>query len=90
MRMRTAIGEVLRAERQAQSRTLREVSIASNVSLGYLSEVERGHKEVSSELLEATCQALDLPLAICLHRVANRLTALGQIPHLESVSNKAA
>ena len=53
--LRKVIGDVLRARRQAQQRTLREVSAAANVSLGYLSEIERGHKEASSELLAAVC-----------------------------------
>lgn len=61
--LREAIGESLRRARVAQSRTLREVSTSARVSLGYLSEVERGRKEASSELLAAICQALDLPLA---------------------------
>ncbi|GAB2723627.1 helix-turn-helix domain-containing protein [Nocardia thraciensis] len=61
--LREAIGESLRRARIAQSRTLREVSTSARVSLGYLSEVERGRKEASSELLAAICQALDLPLS---------------------------
>ncbi|MFF2551578.1 helix-turn-helix domain-containing protein [Nocardia sp. NPDC058058] len=61
--LREAIGESLRRARVAQSRTLREVSTSARVSLGYLSEVERGRKEASSELLAAICQALDVPLA---------------------------
>ena len=56
--MREVIGEELRRRRQDQGRTLREVSGAAAVSLGYLSEVERGHKEASSELLAAICEAL--------------------------------
>ena len=59
--LRELIGESLREERVAQGRTLREVSKAAQVSLGYLSEVERGQKEASSELLAAMCAALDLP-----------------------------
>ncbi|NKY88424.1 helix-turn-helix domain-containing protein [Nocardia veterana] len=61
--LREAIGESLRRARIAQSRTLREVSTSARVSLGYLSEVERGRKEASSELLAAICQALDVPLS---------------------------
>lgn len=61
--LRTYIGETLRHARLAQGRTLREVSAAARVSLGYLSEVERGQKEASSELLAAICAALDLSLA---------------------------
>lgn len=68
--LREAIGERLRRTRTTQSRTLRDVSRAARVSLGYLSEVERGRKEASSELLAAICDALDLPLDELLRRVA--------------------
>ncbi|MBP2477206.1 transcriptional regulator with XRE-family HTH domain [Crossiella equi] len=68
--LREAIGERLRRTRTAQSRTLREVSRLARVSLGYLSEVERGRKEASSELLAAICDALDLPLSDLLGDVA--------------------
>lgn len=68
--LREAIGDRLRRTRAAQHRTLREVSRTARVSLGYLSEVERGQKEASSELLAAICHALDLPLADLLHGVA--------------------
>ncbi|MGL5248897.1 MAG: helix-turn-helix domain-containing protein [Brooklawnia sp.] len=60
---RQLLGEVLRAERTRQGRTLREVSLAAGVSLGYLSEVERGQKEASSELLQSISQALGVPLS---------------------------
>ena len=60
--LRDVIGEVLRRARTAQGRTLREVSDSARVSLGYLSEVERGRKEASSELLSAICGALDVPV----------------------------
>jgi transcriptional regulator with XRE-family HTH domain len=61
---------VLRARRLAQHRTLREVSTAANVSLGYLSEIERGHKEASSELLGSICEALGTGLSDVLSDVA--------------------
>jgi XRE family transcriptional regulator, stress-response regulator len=61
--LREAIGDVLRRARTSQGRTLREVSDSARVSLGYLSEVERGRKEASSELLTAICGALDVPLS---------------------------
>src|SRR5256885_10268820 len=61
--VRRVIGDGLRARRQAQHRTLREVSTAANVSLGYLSEIERGQKEASSELLAAICEALGARLS---------------------------
>ena len=53
----------MRDRRRLQRRTLRDVSAAANVSLGYLSEVERGQKEASSELLSSICEALDVPLS---------------------------
>ena len=61
--LREVIGDVLRRARTSQGRTLREVSDSARVSLGYLSEVERGRKEASSELLSAICGALDMPLS---------------------------
>ena len=61
--LRRVLGRELRAQRLRQGRTLREVSGAARVSLGYLSEVERGQKEASSELLASICTALDVPLS---------------------------
>ena len=60
--LRRELGDVLREKRQGQGRTLREVSAEASCSLGYLSEVERGEKEASSELLASICRALDVPL----------------------------
>ncbi|GAB3477375.1 helix-turn-helix domain-containing protein [Amycolatopsis cihanbeyliensis] len=74
--LREAIGDRLRHARTNQSRTLREISRAARVSLGYLSEVERGQKEASSELLASICDALELPLAELLHNVAADVSAL--------------
>ena len=61
--LRQVVGETLRGLRMRQRRTLREVSASARVSLGYLSEVERGQKEPSSELLAAICGALDVELS---------------------------
>lgn len=61
--LREVLGEALRQVRADQGRTLREVSTDARVSLGYLSEVERGQKEASSELLASICDALDVELA---------------------------
>lgn len=72
--LRREMGDVLREERQHQGRTLREVSASASVSLGYLSEVERGEKEASSELLASICKALDLPLSRMLTDVADRVS----------------
>jgi transcriptional regulator with XRE-family HTH domain len=74
--LREAIGDRLRHARTTQHRTLREVSRAARVSLGYLSEVERGRKEASSELLAAICDALELPLGDLLHLVAGDVSAV--------------
>lgn len=71
--LRRELGDVLREQRQAQGRTLREVSAAASVSLGYLSEVERGEKEASSELLASICGALHLPLSEVLGHVSERV-----------------
>ena len=68
--LRREIGDVLRDARNRQGRTLREVSAAARVSLGYLSEVERGQKEASSELLGSICGALEVPLSMVLARSA--------------------
>lgn len=73
--VREVIGETLREQRFAQGRTLREVSMAARVSLGYLSEVERGQKEASSELLSSICQALEVPLSVILGIVSQKLAA---------------
>ena len=69
--LRTQLGHTLRGHRLSQRRTLRDVSGAARVSLGYLSEVERGQKEASSELLASLCQAMDLPLSDVLRDVAD-------------------
>ncbi|MFT0761702.1 helix-turn-helix transcriptional regulator [Scrofimicrobium sp. R131] len=76
--LRAELGEVLRSLRQAQGRTLREVSSSAQVSLGYLSEVERGQKEASSELLDAICNALGTPLWFVLREVSDRLALLDE------------
>jgi len=60
--LRSHIGSALRAARVGQGRTLRDVAKSARVSLGYLSEVERGQKEASSELLNSICSALEISL----------------------------
>jgi transcriptional regulator with XRE-family HTH domain len=71
--VREVIGDVLRRARTSQGRTLREVSDSARVSLGYLSEVERGRKEPSSELLNAICDALQIPLSELLIDAGERM-----------------
>lgn len=76
--LRRVIGDALRARRQGQHRTLREVSSAANVSLGYLSEIERGQKEASSELLAAICDALGARLSELLREVSDTVASAEQ------------
>ena len=71
--LRQVVGETLRGLRLRQRRTLREVSASARVSLGYLSEVERGQKEPSSELLAAICGALDVELSDLFAEVSQTL-----------------
>lgn len=78
--LRQLLGDVLRALRLRQGRTLREVSAAARVSLGYLSEVERGQKEASSELLASICRALGVPLSHVMREVSDQL-ALAELQH---------
>ncbi len=75
--LRTQLGHSLRSHRLRQRRTLRDVSGAARVSLGYLSEVERGQKEASSELLASICDALELELADLLAEVSLELRVAG-------------
>jgi len=77
--LRRVIGDALRARRQGQHRTLREVSTAANVSLGYLSEIERGQKEASSELLAAICEALGSQLSDVLRDASDSLARAERI-----------
>jgi transcriptional regulator with XRE-family HTH domain len=84
--LRELIGESLREERVAQGKTLREVSKGARVSLGYLSEVERGQKEASSELLASICGALELPLSVVLNVVSEKMAVVETGPVLERVT----
>ena len=68
---RRLLGDVLRDARMQRGLTLREVSAEARVSLGYISEIERGQKEASSELLASLCAALDVPLSDVLRDVSD-------------------
>jgi transcriptional regulator with XRE-family HTH domain len=76
MLLRRLLGDALRRQRLRQQRTLREVSADARVSLGYLSEVERGQKEASSELLSSICEALGVNLSQVLREVSDELETL--------------
>ena len=73
MLIRQEIGDVLRDFRQRQNQTLRQVASRANVALGYLSEIERGQKEASSEILSSLAEALDTPVSVILREVADRM-----------------
>lgn len=73
--LRESVGQALRRARTDQSRTLRDVARDARVSLGYLSEVERGHKEASSELLNSICEALGLTLGSLMAEVTHEITS---------------
>lgn len=91
--LRTLLGDALRETRLRQHRTLREVSGAARVSLGYLSEVERGQKEASSELLASICRALGVRLSDVLRDVSEELSVVEPyplpVPVLEAVPEPA-
>lgn len=83
--VRELIGESLREERTGQGKTLRQVSTVARVSLGYLSEVERGQKEASSELLAAICAALDVPLSVILTVVSEKMADFERVTALPTI-----
>ena len=83
--LRRELGDVLREERQHQGRTLREVSSSASVSLGYLSEVERGEKEASSELLGSICEALDVPMSEVMREVSDNLALAEAVSTVEQL-----
>src|SRR5690349_10044120 len=68
---RRQLGDVLRGERMRRGMTLRELSSEARISLGYISEIERGQKEASSELLASLCGALEMPLSSVLREVSD-------------------
>jgi transcriptional regulator with XRE-family HTH domain len=81
--VRQEIGEVLRDVRLQKGRTLRQVASRASVALGYLSEVERGQKEASSEILASVADALDTPISVIMREVGDRLAViegLGSVP----------
>jgi len=82
--LREIVGAQLRRRRHEQGRSLRDVSQVARVSLGYLSEIERGQKEASSELLAAICGALEVPLSDLLATASDDVAALEVRPEAGS------
>ncbi len=74
--VRQEIGDVLRDFRLQKGRTLRQVASKASVALGYLSEVERGQKEASSEILASVADALDTPISVIMREVGDRLAVI--------------
>ncbi|MGJ1613301.1 helix-turn-helix domain-containing protein [Clavibacter sepedonicus] len=74
--VRQEIGDVLRDFRLQKGRTLRQVASKASVALGYLSEVERGQKEASSEILASVVDALDTPISVIMREVGDRLAVI--------------
>ena len=74
--VRQEIGDVLRDFRLQKGRTLRQVAGRASVALGYLSEVERGQKEASSEILASVADALDTPISVIMREVGDRLAVI--------------
>lgn len=74
--VRQQIGDVLRDFRLQKRQTLRQVAARASVALGYLSEIERGQKEASSEILLSIAEALDTPISLIMREVSDRLAVL--------------
>lgn len=74
--VRQEIGDVLRDFRLQKGRTLRQVASKASVALGYLSEVERGQKEASSEILASVAEALETPISVIMREVGERLAII--------------
>jgi transcriptional regulator with XRE-family HTH domain len=85
--VRTEIGDVLRDFRLQKGQTLRQVAHRASVALGYLSELERGQKEASSEILAAVAEALEVPLSVVLREVSDRIALIEGVLPGELTSN---
>ncbi len=77
--VRREIGDVLRELRLKKGHTLRQVAGRASVALGYLSEIERGQKEASSEILYSVSEALDVPISLIIREVSDRLAAIENV-----------
>lgn len=83
--LRQEVGDVLRDFRLQRGRTLRQVASRASVALGYLSEVERGQKEASSEILASVADALDVPISVIMREVGDRIAVLEGIESFPDV-----
>ncbi len=85
--LRDVLGARLRRARTSQGRSLRDVAAAAGVSIGHLSQVERGQAEASSEVLAAICRALGVPLHVLLRAAAVDLTTAVTAGHRPAVAH---
>ncbi len=83
--VRQEIGDVLRDLRLQKGHTLRQVAGRASVALGYLSEVERGQKEASSEILASVAEALDVPISVIMREVGERISVLEGVQPIPDV-----
>ena len=87
--VRQEIGDVLRDFRLQKGQTLRQVASRASVALGYLSEVERGQKEASSEILGSLAEALEVPISVIMREVSDRLALVEGINLEEAFASEA-
>ena len=87
--VRQEIGDVLRDFRLQKGQTLRQVASRASVALGYLSEVERGQKEASSEILGSLADALDVPISVIMREVSDRLALVEGVNLEEAFATEA-
>ena len=86
--VRQEIGDVLRDFRLQKGQTLRQVASRATVALGYLSEVERGQKEASSEILASLADALEVPISVIMREVSDRLAIVEGVSLESAVSGE--
>ena len=87
--VRQEIGDVLRDFRLQKGQTLRQVASRASVALGYLSEVERGQKEASSEILGSLADALEVPISVIMREVSDRLALVEGVNLEEAFATEA-
>jgi len=88
--VRQELGDVLRDFRQQKGRTLRQIASRASVALGYLSEVERGQKEASSEILASVAEALEVPVSVIMRQVSDRLAQVEGVANPASLGSEVA
>lgn len=88
--VRQELGDVLRDFRQQKGRTLRQIASRASVALGYLSEVERGQKEASSEILASVAEALEVPVSVIMRQVSDRLAQVERVANPASLASEVA